>query len=56
MIRKLGITESTFYRCKKKIGGLGITELREENRHLKHVVAGLTLDKDILQEALRKKW
>ena len=62
VIRKLGITEPTFYRWKKKYGDLGVAELRElkqlrdENRHLKCVVADLTLDKNILQEALRKKW
>jgi putative transposase len=62
VIRKLGITEPTFYRWKKKYGDLGVAELRElkqlrdENRRLKCVVADLTLDKNILQEALRKKW
>jgi putative transposase len=62
VIRKLGITEPTFYRWKKKFGDLGVAELRElkqlrdENRRLKCVVADLTLDKNILQEALRKKW
>jgi putative transposase len=62
VVRKLGITEATFYRWKKKYGALGVAELRElkelreENRRLKRVVADLTLDKDILQEALRKKW
>ena len=60
--RKLGITEATFYRCKKKFGGLGVPELRElrqlreENRRLKGLVADLSLDKEILQEAIRKKW
>lgn len=60
--RKLEVTETTFYRWKKKYGGLGISELRElrqlreENRKLKDVVADLTLDKVILQESLRKKW
>jgi putative transposase len=60
--RKLQVTEQTFYRWKRKYAGLGVTELRElkqlkeENRRLKRVVADLTLDKDILQEALRKKW
>jgi putative transposase len=60
--RKLEITETTFYRWKKKYGGLGVTELRElrqlreENRKLKRVVADLTLDKHILQESLRKKF
>jgi putative transposase len=60
--RKLQVTEATFYRWKRKYGSLGVSELRElkqlqeENRRLKRVVADLTLDKDILQEALRKKW
>lgn len=60
--RKLEITETTFYRWKKKYGGLGVSELRElkqlreENRKLKQLVADLSLDKSILQEALRKKW
>jgi len=60
--RKLEITEATFYRWKRKFGGLGVSELRElkqlrdENRKLKGLVADLTLDKQILQESLRKKW
>ena len=31
-------------------------QLRDENRKLKTLVADLTLDKHILQEALGKKW
>ena len=60
--RELGITEATFYRWKKKFGGISSPELRElrqlrdENRRLKAVVADLTLDRTMLQEALRKKW
>lgn len=60
--RKLGVSEATFHRWKKKYGSLGVSELRElrelkdENRRLKGLVADLTLDKTILQEALRKKW
>lgn len=60
--RKLEVTENTFYRWKKKFGGLGTPEirelrqLREENRKLKTLVADLSLDKTILQESLRKKW
>ena len=59
--RKLGISEQTFYRWKKKFAGMGIAELRrlrqleEENRTLKQLVADLTLDKHMLQEAIRKK-
>ena len=51
IIRKVGITEQTFYRWKQKYGGLGPSELRElrqlkeENRRLKQMVADLSLDK-----------
>jgi putative transposase len=60
--RKLGISQATFFRWKKSYGGLGVSELRElrqlreENRRLKGLVADLSLDKTILQEALRKRW
>jgi putative transposase len=60
--RELGVTETTFYRWKRKFGGLGTPELRElrqlrdENKKLKQVVADLTLDRTMLQEALRKKY
>jgi putative transposase len=60
--RELGITETTFYRWKRKFGGISSPELRElrqlrdENRRLKAVVADLRLDRTMLQEALRKKW
>jgi putative transposase len=59
--RKLGVTEQTFYRWKRKFAGLGVAELRrlrqveEENRRLKQLVADLTLDKHMLQEVIRKK-
>ena len=58
--RKLEITETTFYRWKKKYGGLGVSELRElrqlreENRKLKQLVADLSLDKHILRDSLKK--
>ena len=61
LIRRYGICEQTFYRWKKKYGGLDASELqqlkqlREENRRLKGLVADLTLDKQILQEVLSKK-
>ena len=59
--RKLGVSQATFFRWKRKFGGLGVPELRElrqlrdENRKLKQLVADLSLDKTILQESLRKK-
>ncbi len=61
VIRKMGISEQTFYRWKKKFGGLGTSELRrlkmleEENRKLKQMVADLSLDKVMLQDVLSKK-
>lgn len=60
--RKMGVSEATFYNWKKKFGGLGITELRrlrqleEENSQLKKLVADLSLDKQILQDVLKKKF
>lgn len=60
--RRLGITEQTFYRWKKKYSGLMPSELRrmkqveEENIRLRKLVADLSLDREMLQEALRKKF
>ena len=59
--RKMGISDATFYNWKKKYGGLGVTELRklkqleEENAKLKQLVADLSLDKQMLQDVLKKK-
>ena len=61
VIRKLGITEQTYYRWKQKYGGLGVSEVRrlkqleDENRRLKQMVADLSLDKAMLQDVLSKK-
>lgn len=60
--RKMGISEATFYNWKKKYGGLGVSELRrlknleEENAQLKKLVADLSLDKQILQDVLKKRF
>jgi putative transposase len=49
--RKLGVSQASFFRWKKKFGGLGVPELRElrqlreENRQLKQLVGDLSLDK-----------
>jgi len=59
--RQIGISDATFYTWKKKYAGLGVSELRklkmleDENTRLKRIVADLTLDKQILQEVVRKK-
>lgn len=60
--RKMGISEATFYNWKKKFGGMGVTELRRlrqlenENQRLRHLVADLSLDKEMLQDVIRKKF
>ena len=60
--RKMGVSEATFYNWKKKYGGLGVSELRrlknleEENSQLKKLVADFSLDKQILQDVLKKKF
>lgn len=59
--RKLGVTEQTFYRWKRKFLGMGVAEIRrlkqleDECRRLKQLVADLSLDKQMLQDVLGKK-
>jgi putative transposase len=61
IVRKLNVTETTFYRWKKLYANLGIAEIRrlkqleEDNRRLKQLVADLSLDKQMLQDVLSKK-
>ena len=61
LCRQLGVSDATFYACKKKYAHLGVSELRrlrkveEENSRLKRLVTDLSLDKHMLSEALRKK-
>lgn len=58
VLQMLGISEQTYYRWKKKYGGMKAEEaqrlakLEEENARLKKLVADLSLDKQILTEAL----
>jgi putative transposase len=57
--RTLGIAEQTYYRWRREYGGLKIEQakrlkaLEQENTRLRRAVADLTLDKLILQEAVR---
>jgi putative transposase len=59
--RKYGVSEQTFYRWRKKYGGLETGELRrlkqleDENRKLRQLVADLSLDKHVLQDVIAKK-
>ena len=60
LIRRVGITEQTFYRWKKQYAGLESDQVRElkqvveENARLKKLVAELSLDKAVLQDVLSK--
>jgi len=62
LIRRVGISEQTFYRWKKQYVGLEVDQVRqlkqrqEENGRLKQLVANLTLDKTMLQDVLAKKF
>jgi transposase-like protein len=57
VVRKLGITEQTYYRWRKEYGGLRtdqakrFKEMEKENARLKKLVADLSLDNAILKEA-----
>ena len=59
--RKLGITQTTFYRWRKKYNGVApggsreVRELRDENQKLKQIVANLMLDKQGSTDFSRKK-
>ncbi len=59
--RKLGVQENTYYHWRREYGGLKmdqakrLKELEVENSRLKRVIADLTLDKQILSEAVRGK-
>jgi putative transposase len=58
LCQSLEISEQTFHRWRNQYGGMKaeeakrLKELEEENKRLKKLVADLTLDKDILKEAL----
>ncbi len=59
--RKAGISQQTFYRWKKLYVGLmpsemkRLKQLEEENGRLKRIVADLSLDKEMLQDVIRRK-
>ena len=61
LVRKLGISEATFYNWKAKYGGLDASQLRRlkelesENSKLKKMYAELSLTHHALQDAVEKK-
>jgi putative transposase len=58
----MGISQATFFNWKKKYGSMGVSELRklrqheEENQQLKKLVADLSLDKQMLQDVIKKSY
>ena len=58
----IDVSEQTYYRWKRQYGGMRrdqlkrLKELEKQNTRLKKLVAELSLDKDILQEALQGKY
>jgi putative transposase len=61
LVRRHGITETKFYRWKKKYGGMDVAEARrlkqleDENRRLKRIVADQALNLQVLQDLLGNK-
>ena len=57
----MGISQATYFNWKKKFGGLLPSEVRrlrqleDENNRLKRIVADLSLDKEMLQDVIRRK-
>ena len=59
--RKAGISQATYFNWKKKYEGLMPSEMRrlrdleDENNRLKRIVADLTLDREMLQDVIKRK-
>jgi putative transposase len=62
VIRRHGISSETFYRWRRKYGGLEVSDakrlraLEDENRRLKRVVADQALNLQVLKDVLGKEW
>ena len=59
--RKAGISQATYFNWKKKYDGMTPPEMRrlkqleDENAKLKRIVADLSLDKEMLQDVIKRK-
>ena len=59
--RKAGISQATYFNWKKKYAGMmpsemkRLRELEDENNRLKRIVADLSLDKEMLQDVIKRK-
>jgi len=62
VIRRHAISRETFYRWRKKYGGLHVSDTRrlraleEENRRLKRIVADQALNLKVLKDVVGKEW
>ena len=62
LCRKHGFSEASFYLWRSKFGGMDVSDakklraLEAENAKLKKLLAETILEKDVIQEALRKQW
>ena len=60
--RQFGVSRNTIHLWRKKFQGLEVSDakrlktLEDENRRLKRLVADLTLDKQMLQDVVSRKW
>jgi len=62
LCRKHGFSEASYYLWRSKFGGMDVSDakrlkaLEAENTKLKKLLAEAMLEKEVIQEALRKKW
>tara|TARA_B100000029_G_scaffold20443_1_gene20688 strand:- start:218 stop:484 length:267 start_codon:yes stop_codon:yes gene_type:complete len=62
LCREHGMSNATFYKWRSKYGGMDasmmrrLKELEDENRRLKHMYADLSIQTEIVKDALQKKW
>ena len=62
LCREHGMSSASFYKWRSKFDGMDASlmtrmrELEDENRRLKKMYADVQLQRDVLDEAMRKKW
>jgi putative transposase len=62
LCRKHGFSDASYYLWRSKFGGMDVSDakrlkaLEAENAKLKKLLAEEVLEKEVIKEALRKKW
>jgi len=62
LCRKHGFSDASYYLWRSKFGGMDVSDakrlkaLESENAKLKKLLAEEVLEKEVMKEALRKKW